>query len=405
MSGQSKRNLTFNTPDNKHLRLSEQMSTPPLSQLSEVSTSAYKTRTDRFKNMLSYNETLESRGQFEPSKVTPYGFRVQLTQDSESMENVTQRYRYMYTSLEERARALDKQLLKIQNSMCLYTNMEEDQLKPVGMPSQDMVWICGRVVNEALEGKLNSTSILIEGSRKESGGRRVKLELKDITTYSLFPGQIVLIEGVTSQGRIMVAKRVIEGIPRPLIQSEPSKLLEYHYSKDYQNGLPINVIIASGPFTINDNLSYDPLRDLISRVLKSKPDVVILIGPFVDITQPLLENGDIILNDLNDEDQIIGQHEASYEMIFIERIVRDTFTLMFNAEDDFGINPTQFVLIPSLSDAHHDFVYPQPPFGDRNEIKTNFFEEPIGVLNIPGIDSNNKNRNRVHLMSNPCMFK
>ena len=46
-----------------------------------------------------------------------------------------------------------------------------------------------------------------------------------------------------------------------------------------------------GPFTTADNLSYQPLEDLLRIALKSKPDVLILVGPFVDISHPQLSSG------------------------------------------------------------------------------------------------------------------
>eukprot|EP01035_Chromulina_nebulosa_P023539 gene23539-30520_t len=66
---------------------------------------------------------------------------------------------------------------------------------------------------------------------------------------------------------------------------------------------------------------------------------------------------------------------------------------------------TQFILIPSLLDAHHDYVYPQPPFCDRDHIKSTHFKEEIGELNIPYSSDKNKDLKRIHLLSNPCMFR
>lgn len=91
--------------------------------------------------------------------------------------------------------------------------------------------------------------------------------------------------------------------------------------------------------------------------------------------------------------------------VFIEKIVRDTFVAMFNLEEGNEYIPTQFVLIPSLQDAHHEFVFPQPPFADRDVvIDNNFFNEQIGSLNIP-FSKDSDLRKRIHLMPNPCMFK
>ena len=40
------------------------------------------------------------------------------------------------------------------------------------------------------DGKLNAKSVMLEGSRETSGGRRIQLDLSAIERYSLFPGQV-----------------------------------------------------------------------------------------------------------------------------------------------------------------------------------------------------------------------
>lgn len=40
---------------------------------------------------------------------------------------------------------------------------------------------------------------------------------------------------------------------------------------------PTHVLIASGPFTTSDSLSFEPLTDLISTVKEKQPDVTILV--------------------------------------------------------------------------------------------------------------------------------
>merc|ERR1712070_746088 len=116
--------------------------------------------------------------------------------------------------------------------------------------------------------------------------------------------------------------------------------------------------------------------------LKKKPDVVVLVGPFVDITHPLLKDGNVTLTI---DDDLATAHQASYEMVFVEKIIRDGLQAVFDMEDEGNVGkiPTQFILVPSLLDAHHEFVFPQPPFGDRDRVRTEYFEEDLGVLDIP----------------------
>ena len=374
---------------------------------------AYAERPNRGQSVLTVNPGLGDRGEFEASAVTPIGMRCRIRCLEEDFDNITDRYRYMYTTLEERARSLDRHLLKLQEQLCALASIPDGELHPVGVPSQDTVWVCGRICCEAAEGRINKSSVVLEGSRRDSAGRRVHLDLSEINSFSLFPGQIVLVEGVNSSGRKMVAKRIIEGTPKAGLATPAAKLLEYHHSTIYQGGSALRVITAAGPFTTSDNLDYQPLTDLLIKVLETRPDVLVLVGPFVDATQPLLSTGDIQLpnpvevdGDGNDKPSS-STHGASYEMVFVEKIVRDCILTMFESEGDYGGGgalPTNIVLVPSLQDAHHEFVFPQPPFGDRDRLLTSYFEEPLGVLNIP-YSKESDPRRRVHLMPNPCMFR
>ena len=49
----------------------------------------------------------------------------------------------------------------------------------------------GRVVSDAVDGgHMNASSILLEGTRRVSQGRMVRLNLAQVKNYSLFPGQV-----------------------------------------------------------------------------------------------------------------------------------------------------------------------------------------------------------------------
>ena len=329
---------------------------------SGVIAGVYSTRTNAGQNVASFNPNLPQRSAFEPSDKKPFGVRCLVDKvDEDVFENVDQRYRFMFTTLEERARAMDRHLLHLQEKMCARASIPASTLQPVGIPSQDYVWVCGRICCESAEGKINSSSVLLEGSKRDSAGRRVRLDLKDMPHYSLFPGQVVLVEGINPSGRVMVARRIIEGVPLPLPLSSPSELLEFHHSPKYQGGSPLSVVVAAGPFTTADNLDYRPFIDLLTRILKTKPDVVVLVGPFVDVSHPILSSGQVTLIDVNNDEEVVGSHEASYELVFVEKIVRDGFKSLFNTEASL---PTNFILVPSLLDAHHEFVFPQVLFSN-----------------------------------------
>lgn len=45
---------------------------------------------------------------------------------------------------------------------------------------------------------------------------------------------------------------------------------------------PVNVLVACGPYTPSDSLTFDPLLDLINVIVRDHPDVCILVRlPFL----------------------------------------------------------------------------------------------------------------------------
>jgi len=350
----------------------------------------YNSRTDNGQKVSSHNASLGERGIFNRSTHEPLGMRCRINTQPSSFANVKDRYRYMFTELEERAAALERHMSRLESDMRERAAISE--LHPVGVPNQETVWVCGRVCNEAATGKLNKTSVVLEGSRQTSGGRSVVVDLSETPSYALFPGQIVMAEGVNANGRKMNVKRLIEGVPRPLPTTSAKKLLEFQYSASHQAGRAIDICVAAGPFTTSDDLDFAPLNDLLVRMLEKMPDVVVLTGPFVDITHPMLAEGDCVDEDGND---------ISYERLFIQKFCNDGIEAFFQEDEN---SHTNFILVPSLNDAHHEQVFPQPPFGDREKVESDLFDEALGTLKLP-FSRNTDPRKRVHLVPNPCMFE
>lgn len=68
-----------------------------------------------------------------------------------------------------------------------------------------------------------------------------------------------------------------------------------HWSRD-AIAEPMNVLVACGPYTPSDSLTFDPLLDLISIIVKDRPDVCLLVCFFIDVLQNiLLELLDIVI--------------------------------------------------------------------------------------------------------------
>jgi DNA polymerase alpha subunit B len=228
---------------------------------------------------------------------------------------------------------------------------------------------------QAHTGRLNSQSLLLEGSRLHSSGSRINLDLPKDLSYSLFPGQIVALEGMNSSGRCLRPISVLEGAPPPKATSFTSQLKE---SKG------VKIVTMAGPYTTSDNLEYAPLVDAVLQISEMKPDVVILCGPFVDSRQPLVQECLI-----EDEDGI--EKKVSHEYLFRIRVA-ELFSEMY---ENYSLE-TQIVLVPSVEDAFLDSVYPQPPIVDVEST----------MLEFGGLGLNDDNlKKRVHCVSNPATLK
>lgn len=56
-------------------------------------------------------------------------------------------------------------------------------------------------------------------------------------------------------------------------------------------------MVASGPFTTSDSLSYQGLKDIIDQAKFDRPQLLILLGPFLDFTNKEIEAGHIFYDD------------------------------------------------------------------------------------------------------------
>lgn len=69
------------------------------------------------------------------------------------------------------------------------------------------------------------------------------------------------------------------------------KQLESYQSK--YCGKALHVMVACGPFTVNNELSYAALKDLMAVVQRDQPHALILSGPFISQNHEDIQNGDL----------------------------------------------------------------------------------------------------------------
>ncbi|WAR20337.1 DPOA2-like protein [Mya arenaria] len=159
-------------------------------------------------------------------------------------------------------------------------NIEE--FSHVALPTQEEVTIVGRICCDS-NGKLNAKSVVLEGSIDMSSGKMIPVDLSQLKEFALFPGQMVAMTGHNSTGQKFVASKLLESVPLPLPEIKTSQ----------ENASRLSLLVAAGPFSTSDSLSYEPLSDLVEQIRIVRPDVCILNGnctlPFEEIFQSKIE--------------------------------------------------------------------------------------------------------------------
>lgn len=197
-----------------------------------------------------------------------------------------------------------------------------------------------------------SKIVMLEGSKTNVGEKNapiIRLDLSGVKHYSLFPGQIIAVEGFNTTGDTLIVKQLfVKGYAQ--LFDEPKLSVD------------IKIYVAVGPFTPSDNLNYQPLWDLMNRVAEEEPNILILIGPFIEYTHPEIKNCTL---------------KETYQDFFDAILMKILQYLQGKS--------TRIVLVSSNRDAHHDSIFPTPEF----------------IINTNKIGSNSAN---LYSMPDPCII-
>ncbi|NXT26527.1 DPOA2 polymerase, partial [Syrrhaptes paradoxus] len=122
-------------------------------------------------------------------------------------ENLTKSYKFMFQKALDVREALSWRIEELGDALKSRHHLED--FASVLLPAQEAVTVLGQIACDS-NGKLNARSVVLEGDRERSSGGQVPLDLAELKEFSLFPGQIVALEGTNSSGRRMVASRLYE---------------------------------------------------------------------------------------------------------------------------------------------------------------------------------------------------
>jgi len=229
--------------------------------------------TDKGKILLSIGETVASW-----KRTGDYD--VQITKSDEP--HVPSDARYMYEILSKQGQlltfvcqSLGSKLFKMW-SAATGNATELRYVKNVRSVNQTNFRTFGRINTK----KESVNMVMLEGSTRRKGSSAadtIELDFRNLKQYSVFSGQIVAVEAVNPIGDVLYVKEIFAKSYAPFALTPKIEST-------------INVFIAAGPFTASNNMHYQPLWDLMEKVASDEPQVLILIGPFLEYTHPEIQD-------------------------------------------------------------------------------------------------------------------
>ena len=183
-----------------------------------------------------------------------------------------------------------KQVAYLESRILAAEAAASGEVHPTGAAAQQPALFVGRVVCDSEGGRLNPQSLLLEGSQRSSNGARVRLDVSKCPGYRLFPGQVVALRGTNPSGHCIVASQVLPGHALPLPTTDLAALAGYAAATGRRG---TSLVVAAGPFTSAEDLEYAPLGALLDFCSQPehRPDVLLLLGPFVDAEHPAVRGG------------------------------------------------------------------------------------------------------------------
>ena len=301
-------------------------------------------------------ETLNGRlPAFEPPLAPAAEPRVKLTANTDLKKFF---YKPMAMHLSEASEILDDRIDQFQTLIQTHHNLEDSAFGSAASQSTNEVIAVGRVACDSPDGKLNAASLLLEMSRRGGAGLRIPLNVEKLS-YQFFPGQIIAVRGINASGSYFSVSEILETPLPPPVVNQPAVLSSYNERLGLSDGETsnanhaLNVMIASGPYTADDNLSFEPLNALCEQAAESYADVLVLIGPILDVDHPLLASGDFDLPD----DPSIQPDKATLNDVFRLLIGTPIGALAQRVPN------ITIIMIPSVRDAVNKHVsWPQEPF-------------------------------------------
>lgn len=206
-------------------------------------------------------------------------------------------YKPMAMRLSDSSEILDERIDDFMALIQKHHNLEDSSFGNAASQSTNEIVAVGRIASDTPEGKLNAASVVLEMSRRMGAGLRVPLKIDALSSYHFFPGQIVALKGTNASGMYFTVAESLSVPQLPMPVSTPQAIESVNEKLESSSGAPLNLLFASGPYTADDNLDFEPFQAVCQKAADNSVDALILTGPFLDIEHPLLAAGDFNIPD------------------------------------------------------------------------------------------------------------
>lgn len=238
------------------------------------------------------------------------------------------KFRTMYQKVPDSTRAIDAEIERMVELVCTAYGIQESEICNPAFVSQKDCYAIGRLMSAPTEPKMHANSVLLQTCRRFGAGTLIPLDLSALPAYTFFSNEIVVFKGLNPHGDTFIAK---EQLSLPALEAPK-----------VTTTTDMKIVVACGPFTTNDNLEFRPLKDLRDRIKEQEPSAVILFGPFLEMSHPLVLSGEV--------------PRTSIQEFFKDHIS--------SVLEDFDV-PT--ILIPAQGDEVGGHVpFPQPPLKKKS---------------------------------------
>lgn len=221
----------------------------------------------------------------------------------------------------------------------LFAEMYQKEVEPrLTRMSETELTIVGRIVSDD-GGKLSAANLAMQDKSDQ-----VELDVSAVSDFLLFPGKIVAAVGNCNSLRFRVSE-LLPSLASPLYPKESP-------------GLPLNMVVACGPFSCSGDLEYEPLQALLATIGK-EPCCLVLCGPFLDCEHPSLKE------ELCPASSIFGTNYTYQEAL--DRLLQLVLSRTTNCE---------VIIVPSTQDLAQLTPLPQQPYRCPSTLDLCMFPNP-----------------------------